>query len=96
MWPGVKLKIFTVHTSEIKASDLMKGAEDYCRGHDFDVCQESHSGDSKVLLLAAATLWQADMIVMGHSERGILLRKVLGDTLLETLRDAKITLFLAQ
>lgn len=48
------------------------------------------------ILLAAATLWQADMIVMGNSARSVLLRKVLGDTLVATLRDAQIPLFLAQ
>lgn len=96
LWPDVILKILTFHPSDIKARDLMREAEGYCRGYDFDVCQESNPGDPRILLLAAATLWQADMIVMGNSERSILLRKVLGDTLLETLRDAKIPLFLAQ
>ena len=96
LWPGVQLKIFTFHSLDDKADELMRDAEDYCRGHDFNVCQEFNPGDPKVLLLAAATLWRADMIVMGNSARSILLRKALGDTLLETLRNAKIPLFLAQ
>ncbi len=57
---------------------------------------KSNPGDPKVLLLAAATLWQAEMLVMGNSSRSVLLRKVLGDTLLATLRDTEIPLFLAQ
>jgi hypothetical protein len=36
------------------------------------------------------------MLVMGNSSRSVLLRKVLGDTLLATLRDTEIPLFLAQ
>jgi len=96
LWPDAELKIVTFHTSDDKAFELMQAAEDYCVAHGFKVCHQSNRGDPKVLLLAAATLWQADMIVMGNSARSVLLRKVLGDTLLGTLRDAQIPLFLAQ
>jgi len=96
LWPGAELKIVTFHQSDEKARELMLSAEDYCCAHGFWVCHQSNPGDPKVLLLAAATLWQADMIVMGNSARSVLLRKVLGDTLLGTLRDAQIPLFLAQ
>ena len=96
LWPGAELKIMTFHPSESKACELMWAAEEYCRAHGFRVCHQSYPGDPKVLLLAAATMWQADMIVMGNSARSVLIRKVLGDTLLATLRDSKIPLFLAQ
>jgi nucleotide-binding universal stress UspA family protein len=96
LWPSAELKIFTFHPSDDKAYKLLLSAEEYCRAHGFRVCHESNPGDPKVLLLAAANLWKADMIVMGNSARSVLLRKVLGDTLLTTLRDTKIPLFLAQ
>ena len=96
LWPGAELKIVTFHPSDDKAYELLQAAEEYCRAHGFRVCHQSNPGDPKVLLLAAATLWQADMIVMGNSARSVLLRKVLGDTLLATLRDTEIPLFLAQ
>ncbi|HUE73591.1 MAG TPA: universal stress protein [Pirellulaceae bacterium] len=96
LWPGAELKIMTFHSSHDKAYELMLPAEEYCRAHGFRVCHQSNPGDPKVLLSAAATLWQADMIVMGNSARSVLVRKVLGDTLVETLRDSKIPLFLAQ
>ena len=96
LWPGAELKIVTFHPSDDKAYELLRDAEDYCRAHGFRVCHQSNPGDPKVLLLAAATLWQADMIVMGNSARSVILRKVLGDTLLATLRDTQIPLFLAQ
>jgi nucleotide-binding universal stress UspA family protein len=66
------------------------------RSHRFRVCHQSNSGDPKVLLLAAATMWQADMIVMGNIARNALIRKLLGDTLRGTLHDMHIPLFLAQ
>jgi len=96
LWPVPELKIVTFHPSETKANELLRDAEDYCRAHGLSVCHQSNPGDPKVLLLAAANLWQADMIVMGNSARSVLLRKVLGDTLLGTLRDTQIPLFLAQ
>ncbi|QDU29263.1 Universal stress protein family protein [Anatilimnocola aggregata] len=96
LWPGAELKIVTFHPSEPKANELLRDAEDYCRAHGYSVCHQSNPGDPKVLLLAAATLWQADMIVMGNSARSVLTRRVLGDTLLETLRNTTIPLFLAQ
>jgi nucleotide-binding universal stress UspA family protein len=96
LWPGAELKIVTFHPSDSKANDLLWAAEEYCRAHGYRVCHQSNPGDPTILLLAAATLWQADMIVMGNSARSVLVRNFLGDTLLATLRDTKIPLFLAQ
>ena len=96
LWTGAELKIVTFHPSETKANEFLWAAEEYCRAHGFRVCHQSNPGDPKVLLLAAATLWQADMIVMGNSARSVFTRRVLGDTLLETLRNTTIPLFLAQ
>ena len=84
------------HPPDDKAYELLPAAEDYCRAHGFRVCHQSKPGDPQVLLLGAATLWQADMLVMGNRSRSVLHRKVLGDTLLATLRDTEIPLFLAQ
>jgi nucleotide-binding universal stress UspA family protein len=96
LWPGAELKIVTFHSSAERAYEVLLSAEEYCRAHGFRVCHESNPGDPKLLLLAAATLWQADMIVMGNSARSVLVRNILGDTLLETLRNTTLPLFLAQ
>lgn len=96
LWPDAELKIVTFHASNDRAYELLLAAEEYCHAHGFRVCHQSNSGDPKVLLLTAAALWQADMIVLGNSARSVMLRKVLGDTLLATLRDSQIPLFLAQ
>lgn len=96
LWPSAELKLMTFHSSDDKAYELLLPAEEYCRAHGFRVCHQSNPGDPKVLLLAAATMWEADMIVMGNSARSVLVRKALGDTLLATLRHTRIPLFLAQ
>jgi nucleotide-binding universal stress UspA family protein len=96
LWPDAQLKIVTFHSSDSKAQELLQAAESYCRAHGFQVSHQANPGDPKGLLQAVATLWGADMIVMGNSARSVLLRKVLGDTLLTTLRETRIPLFLAQ
>ena len=96
LWPEAELKVMTFDRSDDRAYEFLLAAEEYCRAHGFRVCHESNPGDPKVLLLPAATLWQADMIVMGNSARSVLVRRVLGDTLLSTLTDTMIPLFLAQ
>jgi nucleotide-binding universal stress UspA family protein len=96
LWPELEIRIVTFHPDKQKASELLRDAEAYCRSHGFSVSHQSNPGDPKVLLLAAATMWKADMIVMGNSARNVLMRKLLGDTLRETLHDTDIPLFLAQ
>lgn len=95
LWPNAELKIMTFHTLDPKAHELLFAAEDYCRAHGYRVSYESQLGDPRVMLLAAAQRWPADLIVMGNGARSVLVRKVLGDTLLSTLRNTKIPLFLA-
>lgn len=97
LWPEAQLKIMTFNESESEASRLAHDAADYCRAHGYHVdAYQTNTGVPKNLLLAAATLWQADMIVMGNSARSVLLRRVLGDTALEVLQNTEIPLFLCQ
>lgn len=96
LWPDAKLRILTFHQSSEQAAELLRQAEEYCNVHGFDVCHDTTSGDPGSLLLPASNLWKADMIVMGNSSRSVLLRKILGDTLLSTLRNSQIPLFLSQ
>ncbi len=96
LWPDAELRVVTFHPETDIAFDLLREAEDYCRSHGFSVCHYSDQGTPEGQLLAAAKMWQADMIVMGNSARNVLLRKLLGDTLTATLHSTDIPLFLAQ
>ncbi len=95
LWPDAELRLFAFHPSNDKAHELLVAAEEYCRAHGYRVTHDYNPGDPKVLLLAAANLWQADMIVMGDSARSVLVRQTLGDTLFETLRISTLPMFLA-
>lgn len=96
LFPDAQLKIVTCESSEEVGQRLLKDAADYCAAHGFSVeCQVSPDSP-KTFLLEEASRWQADLIVMGNSARSVLLRKILGDTLLTMLRHTPIPLFLAQ
>lgn len=96
LWPEARLRIITFNPSDDEAYELLHAAEGYCRAHGYRVEYQPNPGQAKDLLLAAATLWQADMIVMGNSARSVWVRRILGDTLLNVLNQAEIPLFLAQ
>ena len=96
LWPDVKLKIVTFQSSEDKAQQLLYDASEYCRAHGFHVECDSNPGSPKDFLLPMATQWQADMIVLGNSARNLLLKRVLGETALNIIRNADRPLFLCQ
>lgn len=96
LWPGVALHLVTFHPSDEEAYRLLQPAERYCRAHGYTVTHESNPGEAQDLLLPIATLRRADLIVMGNSARRVWLRRVLGDTMLNTLSQAELPLFLAQ
>jgi nucleotide-binding universal stress UspA family protein len=96
LWPDVKLKIVTFQSSEDKAHQLLYEASEYCRAHGFHVEHESNPGSPKEFLLPMATLWQADMIVLGNSAGHLLTKRLLGETALHVIRNADRPLFLCQ
>ena len=96
LWPDAKLKIVTFQRSEDKAQQLLFDASEYCRAHGFHVESESNPGSPKDFLLPMASLWQADMIVMGNSAHNLLVKRVLGETALHIIRNADRPLFLCQ
>jgi nucleotide-binding universal stress UspA family protein len=96
LWPDAELRVVTFHSDTTIAFELLREAENYCRSHGFSVCHDSDQGAPEGQLLAAAKMWEADMIVMGNSGRNVLLRKLLGDTLRATLHSTDRPLFLAQ
>jgi nucleotide-binding universal stress UspA family protein len=96
IWPHARLKIMSFQASGDEGYRLTSDAADYCLAHGYTVDRQTNPGEARHLLLAAAALWQADMMVMGNSARSVLLRHVLGDTLQEVLQYTDIPLFLAQ
>lgn len=96
LWPRARLKVITFHPSDDEAYKLLMAAEGYCRSHGYQVEHESNPGIAKDWLLVAASVWRADMIVMGNSARSVWMRRVLGNTFLNVVSQTEVPLFLAQ
>jgi nucleotide-binding universal stress UspA family protein len=96
-WPGTTLEIVHFNPSP-GASDhrALAEAADYCRAHGFSAEATLKEASPRGALLAHARDTEADIIVMGNSMRRLLLRKVLGDTVLDTIQNADRPLFLTQ
>ncbi len=95
-WPNVEIKIMTFKPSEDVARQLLQDASEYCRAHGFTVETEDNPGIPKDLLFVAASLWGADLLVIGNSARNLLLKRILGETALDVIQNADRPLFLCQ
>jgi nucleotide-binding universal stress UspA family protein len=95
-WPNVKLHI--VHFKEVAEVEpfLLESAADFCQAHGFHVETDMVAGQARSGLLPFASEVEADLIVMGNSVQKTLLKQLLGDTVLETIKSADRPLFLSQ
>ncbi len=96
LWPDAALDIVHFGGSADRNSDLLDDAAAYCRDHGYAVDTRSIPGPAGDRVVASAREMNADLIVMGNSIRSIWLRKVLGDTVLQTLIRSDRPLFLSQ
>lgn len=95
-WPGVTLDIVHFKEGKEKEPFLLKDAADFCEAHGFEVKTEMVEGPARSNLLPFAQENNADLIVMGNSVHKALLQRLLGDTVLETIKLADRPLFLSQ
>jgi nucleotide-binding universal stress UspA family protein len=95
-WPDVTLHI--VHFKESGDSEpfLLEHAADFCRAHGFEVQTDLVDGQARTDLMPFASKVDADLIVMGNSVHKTLLKQLIGDTVLETIKSADRPLFLSQ
>ena len=95
-WPEVKLHI--VHFDEGGGSEpfLLDHAADFCTAHGFDVQTDLVKGLARTNLMPYAQGNDADLVVMGNSVHKTLIKQLIGDTVLETIKSADRPLFLSQ
>lgn len=96
LWPDAKLRIVAFGDDHERRQRHLLHAVNYCEAHGIDAERDYRPGDPRGGVLEAADEWDADLIVMGNSSRTLLSRKVLGDTMLETIRKSERSLFLCQ
>jgi len=95
-WPDVKLHIVNFREGTDSEPFLLENAADFCRAHGFEVQTEQVEGQARADLVPYAHAVGADLIVMGNSVQKTLIRHLIGDTVLETIKSADRPLFLSQ
>jgi len=95
-WPGVTLQIVHFKQGPEKEPFLLKDAAEFCDAHGFEVQTDAVNGRAKSDLLPFARENSADLIVMGNSVNKALLKRLLADTVLDTIKSADVPLFLSQ
>jgi nucleotide-binding universal stress UspA family protein len=96
LWPDAVLDIVYFNDGSKGNKTLLEEAAAYCRDHGFTTHTRMIPGQAGKQLFFSARDINADMIVMGNSIRSIWLRKMLGDTVINTLIQADRPLFLSQ
>ena len=95
-WANVTLRIVFLGDENERAQGLLEDARGYCQAHGFDAETELVKAPAKNGLIEYAQANDFDLIVMGNSSRSILVRQIVGDTVLSTIQQADRPLFLAQ
>jgi nucleotide-binding universal stress UspA family protein len=95
-WPGVTLHIVNFKEGPEKEPFLLKDAADFCEAHGFEVKIDAVKGRARSDLLPFARENNADLIVMGNSVNKALLKRLLANTVLDTIKSADRPLFLSQ
>ena len=95
-WPGVALHIVHFKQGNEKEPFLLKDAAEFCEAHGFEVKTNMVEGQVRSDLLPFARENDADLIVMGNSVQKAMFKRLLGDTVLETIKSADRALFLSQ
>jgi nucleotide-binding universal stress UspA family protein len=95
-WHNPRLHLVHFGQRDDGTEKLLKDAGQYCSDHGFSVKSELVDQSARDHLMAYAQQHDIDMIVMGNSIRNLLLRNLLGDTVLNTIQVSDRPLFLAQ
>jgi len=96
LWDDLTVRIACWDDKAAQASQLLTDAAGYCRAYGFEVETDHQPGDARESLVEYAEQWGADLIVMGATNRARIFKYVLGDTVLHTIKNADMPLFLAQ
>lgn len=95
LWPDLEMHVACFERPEPVARELLRDAAEYVRSHGYRVTTHHDPGVARKRLLPLAASVGADILVMGSSPRSLVLRKILGDTLLTAIHESDRPLFLS-
>jgi nucleotide-binding universal stress UspA family protein len=96
LWPDVKLRIVHFGQRTNTSVQLIKDAGGYCSDHGYQLETDLVDLSPRTALIEYAREHDMDLIVMGNSIRSLLMRHLIGDTVLNTIQLADRPIFLAQ
>ena len=94
LWPDATLRIVACKRDAGEASHLLSDASEYCNSYGYETQCRHHPGQPKREILAEASKWKADLIVMGSTTEGAISRTVFGSTAIHLLKNTNFPLFL--
>lgn len=95
-WPDAQVRIVTIKKDADEGARLLAEVSEYCRDHGAAVETKFVTGTPKQQIFEEADDFDADVILMGNSARGLLSRKIFGETVLYCLQHADRPIFLTQ
>lgn len=96
LWNGSQMRLVTFAGAHEDPQQLLRDMQGYCKSHGYDVEAQFVDHRPNDGLLAEARAWNADAVVMGNSARNYLVRRIFGETALQTMRESWLPLFLSQ
>ena len=96
LYSGIEARVVSFGQEEPQTTNRLKAATEYCQDHGLEAEAESLPGPASEKLLPYANEWGADLIVMGNSSKGLLRRKLFGETAGRVMRNSNLPLFLSQ
>jgi nucleotide-binding universal stress UspA family protein len=93
-WPGCTLSVTTFGRDKPAAERLLSDAAAYCEAHGYEPRLHYSPKPAVEGILDTARGSAADLVVMGDGAHGVLVRRILGDTLMHVVRQADRPLFL--
>jgi nucleotide-binding universal stress UspA family protein len=96
LWPDAQIRVAAFGPDHERRQRHLLHAANYCEDHGIEVERDYEPVDPREGVLNTAHEWGADLIVMGNSHRTLLSRRVLGDTMLETIQKSDLPLFMSQ
>lgn len=96
LWQDATFRLVTFLNDQAIGQQRLTEALAYFHAHGIEPETECVQKPPLESLLPYAYEWGADLIVLGNSNKSMLLRRVLGETTLHVMRNSAVPLFLAQ
>jgi nucleotide-binding universal stress UspA family protein len=96
LWPEATMRIATFGARDGRDPTKLEDAAEYCQAHGLEPELDRPADSARHHLLPYADAWDADLIVMGNSVHGFVVRQLFGEVALHTIQHTDRPLFLSQ